>query len=384
MKKNPLAFDYQSSTPCDNRVIEAMYPYWQEIWGNPSNMHNRLGIHASAATRVAREKLGSILNVSAERIVFTSGATEANNLALLGFARSNALEKGSPGHLITLSTEHSSVIEPLRRLRREGFCVSELNPNEEGLLALEDLVGAFKDNTFLVSVMAANNEIGVIQPIKKIALLCKERGISFHCDASQAFGNLSFDIDEIGIDFLTISGHKIYGPKGIGALVIGNNIKIEPLQFGGNQENGIRSGTLPTPLIIGLVKAAQIANDELERNTKRFAILRNKLWTDLNNKVPNLLVNGSLKRRLPNNLNFTVKGIRGSQLHNKLRPYISYSSGSACINGKPSYVLIALGRSKEEAEASLRMSIGRSTTNNEIDEAISIIAREVNQLRTEF
>ncbi len=382
MKRTPLAFDYQSSTPCDNRVIEAMAPYLYEVWGNPSSMQNSLGIHASAATSFARENLASILKIDPQRVIFTSGATEANNLALLGHARSKAFEKGTPGHLITLSTEHNSVIEPLLQLRKEGFRISELRPNSDGLLILEDLVNAFQEDTFLVSIMAANNEIGVLQPIKKIGLLCKERGISFHCDTAQAFGNLVFDIDQIGIDLLTISGHKIYGPKGIGALIISDKIKIQPLQFGGNQENGIRPGTLPVPLVVGFSKAAEIAQDMLLENMKRHAILRDKLWIKMQNKVPDIILNGSLEKRLPNNLNFTIKGVRGTQLHKQLRPFIACSSGSACSNGKPSHVLLSLGRTKQEAEASLRLSIGRSTTLNEIDAAIEIISREVDQLRS--
>ncbi|KGG11490.1 Cysteine desulfurase [Prochlorococcus sp. SS52] len=382
MKTTPLYFDYQSTTPCLDKVVDAMVPYWSEFWGNPSSRQNRLGLHASAAISLARDKLGSLLQVSPQRLIFTSGATEANNLALLGYSRAKAQETGSTGHLITISTEHRSVIEPLRQLRREGFRVTELTPNVDGIISLDGLSKSFEDDTFLVSVMLANNEIGVLQPIKEIASLCKSRGVIFHSDASQGFGNLPIEIDKLQVDFLSISGHKIYGPKGIGLLVLGSNsIKIKPLQWGGDQENGIRAGTLPVPLVIGMAKAAEIAIEEIDLQVPRIRKLRDKLWQGLRDEIPELMLNGSFDKRLPNNLNFTVIGVNGSRLHKKLRPLISCSSGSACSNGSPSHVLMSLGRTINEAEASLRLSLGRATTLNDVEMAIDIISNTVNYLR---
>ncbi len=381
MKATPLAFDYQSTTPCSAEVLKAMAPYWNEIWGNPSSKQNRHALNASAAITVAREKLGDLLGIPSTRLIFTSGATEANNLALLGHARAKALEYGSPGHLITITTEHHAVIEPLRQLQKEGFRLTELSPNSDGIINLDSLKDAFKEDTFLVSVMLANNEIGVLQPISQIASLCESYGITFHSDAVQGFGNVPIDFKNIGIDFASISGHKIYGPKGIGLLIAKENCNLTPLQWGGNQENGIRPGTLPVPLVIGFVKAAELALEYLEVNYKYLKNLRDQLWQGLINEIPDLILNGSLERRLPNNLNFTVNGVIGSRLHKKVRPHISCSSGSACSNGAPSHVLISLGRTTQQAEASLRLSMGRSTTLNDVDIAIENISNIVRELR---
>ncbi len=381
MKNFPVVFDYQSTTPCSKRVVEAMHPYWEELWGNPSSRQNRLSLHASAAICLAREELSSHLEVSQKRLIFTSGATESNNLALLGSARANLLENGSHGHLITLSTEHHAVIEPLRQLQREGFRITELHPASDGIISLERLIDSFQDDTFLVSVMLANNEIGVLQPIKEIADCCKARGIFFHTDAAQGLGNIPIDIEKMGIDFLSLSGHKIYGPKGIGLLITPTNCNIQPLQWGGSQENGLRAGTIPVPLVIGLVKAIEIAIHELEVHSLRVKTLRNKLWHGLKNEIPGLILNGSFEQRLPNNLNFSVKGISGSRLHNKLRPLVSCSSGSACSNGSPSHVLMSIGRTMEEAQSSLRLSLGRPTTQNEVEIAIQSISNIVKELR---
>ncbi|KGG16767.1 MULTISPECIES: cysteine desulfurase family protein [unclassified Prochlorococcus] len=381
MKTTPLDFDYQSTTPCDNKVLEAMFPYWNQDWGNPSSRNNRISIKASAAISLAREQLADLLKISPKRLIFTSGATEANNLALLGHARAKARQNGFPGHLITLSTEHNSVIAPIRQLRKEGFHITELTPDLDGIISLESLKDSFLEDTLLVSVMIANNEIGVVQPISEIASLCNQRGVAFHSDMSQGFGNLTIDFSNIGIDLMSFSGHKIYGPKGIGLLVVGEDCIIEPLQWGGDQENGLRAGTLPVPLIVGFVKAAEIANQNQSFYAKNIKDMRNELWQGLNQKIPDLILNGSLEKRLPNNLNFTVKGVIGSKLHKQLRPFISCSSGSACSNGAPSHVLLSIGRSTQEAEASLRLSLGRATNFDEVDIAINIISKVVYQLR---
>ena len=382
MQKPPLNFDYQSSTPCSERVLKAMQPYWNELWGNPSNRQTRIGLNASAAISLARDNIANCLEVSPERIIFTSGATEANNLALIGHARARAKEVGRPGHLITISTEHHSVLDPLRQLKNEGFSITELNPKPDGILCLKELENAFNIDTFLVSIMLANNEIGVIQPIQKVSQLCKDKGVTLHSDAAQAFGNISINFDDLGIDLMTISSHKIYGPKGIGALVIRENISIEPLIWGGGQENGIRSGTLPVPLIIGFAKASEIALEELDQNNIRVNILRNKLWDDLSENIPGLLINGSLNERLFHNLNFTIGGVIGTRLQKLLKPLIVCSSSSACSNGSPSHVLMAIGRSSKEAESSLRLSLGRDTTMQDIKKAVALITKVIEELRS--
>ncbi len=377
----PLDFDFQATTPCDPEVLVAMSPYWHMLWANASSRQSRVGLKASALVSLAREQLASYLQINPERLIFTSGATEANNLALLGHARARALELGRPGHLITVMTEHRSVLEPLRQLQREGFRLTEIKPASDGLLSTSQLIEAFEKDTFLVSIMMANNEIGVLQPLGELSELCVERGVTFHTDAAQAFGQLAFNFNESGIDLLTISGHKLYGPKGIGALVIRPNIPILPLQWGGGQELGLRAGTLPVPLIVGLAKAAEISFKDLNSNQIKIRNLRNELWNSLKKQFPDLILNGSMNQRLPNNLNFTIPGIRGNHLHRNLRSVLNCSSGSACSNGEPSHVLRALGRTKEESEASLRLSLGRSTTIDQVRSAITFITQAVKKLK---
>ena len=235
-QKSLLHFDYQATTPCDPEVVDAMQPYWCDYWGNASSLQSRSGLYASAAVGLARDKLAAYLRVNPQRLIFTSGATEANNLALLGHARARALEVGRPGHLITVATEHQSVIDPLIQLQREGFRLTQITPSPDGLLSCDQLLDAFEIDTFLVSVMMANNEIGVLQPLDQIGNLCQERGITLHSDAAQAFGCIPVKPDSLGIDLLSLSGHKIYGPKGIGALIISPQKTINPLQWGGGQE----------------------------------------------------------------------------------------------------------------------------------------------------
>ena len=379
--KYPIFLDYQSTTPCDPEVLRAMDPYWSLFCGNPSGRQNKESSYASAAVSIARESLALTLEVSPERIIFTSGATEANNLALLGHARAHALDNGFRGHIITASTEHNAVLDPIKQLQKEGFRVTLIRPYENGILTSKSLISAIEKDTFLVSIMMANNEIGVIQPVSELAKICKERGIIFHSDAAQSFGNIPIAVDSFGIDLLTISGHKIYGPKGIGALIIRNDVPIIPLFWGGGQENGFRAGTLPVPLVVGLAKAAEIAFKDIHNRTSRFLELRNKIWYELKSKIPDLIINGSLDNRLANNLNFSVPGVIGSRLHRSLRPLISCSSGSACSNGEPSHVLQSIGRSRKESESSLRLSIGRNTTDIEVEKAIEIIASSIISLK---
>ena len=373
----PLLLDFQATTPCAREVVDAMAPYWSEAWGNPSSRQHRLGLHASAAVNLARRQLADSLGLAPERIVFTSGATEANNLALLGHAR----HWGS-GHVISVSTEHHAVLDPLAQLRREGFRVTLLQPGADGLIDPARLREAITDDTRLVSVMTANNEIGVLQPMAELAAICRTEGITFHSDAAQAFGHIPFQPDELGLDLVSLSAHKLYGPKGIGALVVREGIELEPLQWGGGQESGLRAGTLPTALIVGFATAAELAMADLPQRQQRQKQLRDMLWADLQKRIPDLQRNGAEQPRLSHNLNVTVPGVNGTRLHRALRPHLACRSGSACSNGEPSHVLQALGLSRKEAEASLRLSLGRSTTSADVHTAVSCIGDAVDDLRT--
>ncbi len=383
MKNAPIALDYQASTPCSQEVVEAMEPYWNESWANPSSRQHRSGLQAAAAVSVARDQIAQALNVQPKQVIFTSGATEANNLSILGYARKNAKIVGKPGHLITVKTEHQAVLDPLKELEKEGFSLTKLDPNNDGIINESQLENALQNDTILVSIMTANNEIGVLQPIQKLAALCRNKKITFHSDAAQAFGNIHLDPNALGIDLLSISSHKIYGPKGIGALIKNESIQIEPLIFGGGQEEGLRSGTLPVPLIVGFAKAVEIALRDLENRQKKIKYLRDHMWLQLQSNLSNIQMNGCHEKRLSNNLNITISGVKGVALHRKLRPIIQCSSGSACSSGKASHVLLALGHTRKEAESSIRLSLGKDTSQKEIDLAIKVIIEVVNELRDE-
>ena len=369
---HPLLLDFPATTPCAREVVDAMAPYWSEAWGNPSSRQHRLGLHASAAVNLARRQLADSLGLAPERIVFTSGATEANNLALLGHAR----HWGS-GHVISVSTEHHAVLDPLAQLKREGFRVTLLQPEADGLIDPARLREAITGDTRLVSVMTANNEIGVLQPMAELAAICRTAGITLHSDAAQAYGHIPFQPDQLGLDLVSLSAHKLYGPKGIGALVVREGIELEPLQWGGGQEAGLRAGTLPTALIVGFAAAAELAMADLPQRQERQKQLRDLLWTDLHRRIPDLQRNGAEQPRLSHNLNVTVPGVNGARLHRALRPHLACSSGSACSNGEPSHVLQALGRSRSESEASLRLSLGRTTTREDIHQAVNAISDAV-------
>ena len=373
LSQSPLAFDHQATTPCAEEVVLAMAPYWSEHWGNPSSRQHRLGLTASAAVAVARKQLAACLEVTPERIVFTSGATEANNLALLGHARAIADRKGRAGHLISVQTEHHAVLDPLRQLEREGFQLTLLQPDASGLIVPDQLAQAIRSDTDLVSVMAANNEIGVLQPLSELAAICRDRKITIHSDAAQAFGQVPLQPDAIGLDLLSLSAHKIYGPKGIGALVMRQGLPLQPLQWGGGQEAGLRPGTLAAPLIVGFAAAASLAMQDLASRGERLGHLRDQLWLGLQNRIPGIQLNGASTPRLPHNLNITLPAVSGSRLHRQLRSKLTCSQGSACSNGVPSHVLQAIGRTRLEAEASLRLSLGRCTTESDVDAAICVI-----------
>ena len=379
---SPIQLDFQAATPCALEVLEAMEPYWTDIWGNPSSRQNRLGLKASAAVELARDNLLTDFRLNSYELVFTSGATESNNLALLGYARSKAAELGRPGHLITVATEHHAVLDPLRQLQKEGFRLTEIIPESDGLISSDSLLNALQEDTILLSVMLANNEIGVIQPIQKLASICKDRGIIFHTDATQAIGYLPLEFNDLGADLISISGHKIYGPKGIGALIFRSDIKLMPLQWGGGQERSLRPGTIPVPLVVGFSKAVEIAFRDAWQTYDKLLSLRELFLEGLQNNISGLVLNGSLKERLPHNINITISGVNGNRLHSNLRPFIACSSGSACSNGEPSHVLLAIGLSKTQASASLRLSLGKGTTKSDINSAIKSLEIVVNRLRS--
>jgi cysteine desulfurase len=383
----PIYLDNQSSTPLDPRVLEAMLPYFTEQFGNPHSESHIYGHNAMAAIKEARGEIARLINADPREIVFTSGATEANNLALKGvahFARDHPTGDRVRDHLITLTTEHKCVLESAAALEREGFALTYVPVDPSGLVSLDRLAAAITDRTLLVSVMAAHNEIGVIQPIAEIGALCRSRGVLFHTDAAQAFGKIPLDVEAMRIDLMSISGHKIYGPKGIGALFIRRRprVRLLPLIDGGGQERGLRSGTLPTPLCVGLGRAAELARAEMGEEALRLRQLRDRLYSNLRRRIPDLQLNGALDPRLPGNINFSVPGITASALIEAC-PSVAMSTGSACTSAsvEPSYVLRALGLSDDRANASIRLGLGRFTAAAEVDFAAEAIAAAVSRLR---
>jgi len=381
MLSTPILLDYQSSTPCSKDVVDSMKPFWSEIFSNPASKSNLAGINASAILEASREKIEQNLFLKNKKVIFTSGATESNNLALLGFARNFYKNTGNYGHIITLKTEHKAVLEPLNQLKKEGFMVTEINPEKDGLISEEQFKKNIREDTFLVSVMLANNEIGVIQPLENISKICKSRGITLHSDFAQCLGYIELDNLLSDVNMITISSHKIYGPKGIGLLLIDEEINLEPLIVGGGQEYGLRSGTLPLPLVVGFAKAIEIAVLNQKNNAEKLLIYRNNLLEGLLKNNSGLLINGSIEKRLPHNLNLTVLDLNGAKFHKLLKSKIICSSGSACSNGEPSHVLLALGRSFKEAESSIRLSIGLSTNSKDIKQAIQILTHTIKSLR---
>jgi len=381
MLSTPILLDYQSSTPCSKDVVDSMKPYWSDIFSNPSSKSNLAGINASAILESSRERIKQNLFLRNKKVIFTSGATESNNLALLGFARNYYKKKGNYGHIITLKTEHKAVLEPLKQLKKEGFMVTEINPEKDGLISEEQLKKNIREDTFLVSVMLANNEIWVIQPIENISKICKSRGITFHSDFAQCLGYMELDNLLSNVNMITMSSHKIYGPKGVGLLLVDEEINLEPLIVGGGQEYGLRSGTLPLALIVGFTRAIEIAVFNQKNNAEKLLLHRNTLLKGLLENNSGLLINGSIKKRLPHNLNLTILDLNGAKFHKLLRSKIICSSGSACSNGEPSHVLLALGRSFKEAESSIRLSIGLSTNSKDIKQAIQILTNTIKSLR---
>ena len=380
--KRPIYLDYQATTPCDPRVVDKMVPWFTEKFGNPHSRNHAFGWEAEEAVELAREQVGAIIGADAKEIIFTSGATESNNLAIKGVAH---FYRGKKDHIVTVVTEHKCVLDTCRHLEQEGFSVTYLPVRPNGLIDLAELEAAVTDRTALVSVMAANNEIGVIQPLAEIGALCRRKGDFFHTDCAQAVGKMPLDVNAMNIDLMSISGHKIYGPKGIGALYVRRRprVRLVPLINGGGQERGMRSGTLPTPLCIGIGEACAIAKAEMEAEAERLRSLRDRLLAGIQAKLPEVYVNGDMENRLPGNLNLSFAFVEGEGLMMGVKD-LAVSSGSACTSAslEPSYVLRALGLEAEMAHTSLRFGLGRFTTEAEIDYAINHIVEAVNHLRS--
>lgn len=386
MVHTPIYLDNHATTPCDPRVVDAMLPYFSETFGNAASTSHRFGWEARAAVEQAREQVASLINADPRSVLFTSGATEASNLAIKGIIQPLLRKAGSPPpHIITNEAEHRATLDPIKRLQRNGADVTVLPVDEFGRVAPQQAADALRGETSLVSVMLANNEIGTINPVADIAEACRDRDVPLHCDAVQAIGRFPVNIEELGADLVSLSAHKLYGPKGVGALIIrrGNRrARPEPLLDGGGHENGLRSGTLPVPLIVGFGTACQIAGDALQADAVRIRAMRDALWNRISSKVDGLYVNGHPAERLPGNLNISIEGIDGDVLMNSLKE-IAVSSGSACTSAapEPSHVLRAIGRSDQLTRASLRFGIGRFNTREEINFAANYVVETVNRLR---
>jgi len=383
----PIYLDNQSSTRVDPRVLETMLPYFTEDFGNPHSTSHAYGRIAAEAVERARGEIAALINADPRELVFTSGATESNNLAVKGavhFARAHPQRGQLRDHIVALQTEHKCVLESCKELEREGFGVTYLPVKPNGLVSLAALEAAISERTLLVSVMAAHNEIGVIQPLAELGALCRSRGVLFHSDAAQAFGKIPLDVEAMQIDLLSISGHKIYGPKGIGALYVRRRprVRLLPLIDGGGQERGLRSGTLPTPLCVGLGRAAAIAGVDMAGEAERLRRLRDRLLTNLARRVPGMRLNGDAEHRLPGSLNLSFPGISAQALI-EATPSIAVSTGSACTSAtvEPSYVLRALGLSDTLANASIRIGLGRFTTTAEADFAADALAAAATRLK---
>ncbi|MEB3701649.1 Cysteine desulfurase IscS [Candidatus Bealeia paramacronuclearis] len=381
MLNRPIYLDYQATTPCDPRVLEVMLPYFCEKFGNPHSRNHAYGWEAEEAVEDARSKVAKVIGASHKEIIFTSGATESNNLALKGVMKFYGKDKP---HIITCQTEHKCVLNTCRELEQGGFKVTYLKVKPNGLIDLKDLESAITPETAIVSIMAVNNEIGVIQPLHEIGKLCRERGVFFHTDAAQAVGKIPLDVEAMQIDLLSISGHKLYGPKGIGALYVRRKprVRLQALISGGGQERGMRSGTLSPALCAGLGEACAIAQNEMVQENSHLMKLRDRFYQGILSQLEEVYLNGDLEKRIPGNLNISFAHVEGEGLMMGIKD-LAVSSGSACTSAslEPSYVLRALGVNEEMAHTSLRLGFGRFTTEDEVDRAVEVIVREVKRLR---
>jgi len=380
MLKFPIYLDYSATTPVDPRVAEKMIPYLVEHFGNPASRSHAYGWTAEKAVEEARGEVAALVNADPKEIIWTSGATESNNLAIKGAAQ---FYKGKGKHVITLKTEHKAVLDTCRELERQGFEVSYLDVQDNGLIDLEAFKAALRPDTILVSVMFVNNEVGVIQPIAEIGEICRDKGIVFHVDAAQASGKVEIDLRSLKVDLMSFSAHKTYGPKGIGALYVRRKprVRLEAQMHGGGHERGLRSGTLATHQIVGMGEAFRIAREEMAVENERIRKLRDKLLSGLTD-IEATYVNGDLEKRVPHNLNISFAYVEGESLIMAIKD-VAVSSGSACTSAslEPSYVLRALGRDDELAHSSIRFTLGRFTTEEEIDYAIDLLHRKIGKLR---
>ena len=376
----PIYMDYGATTPVDPRVVDAMIPWLREHFGNPASRSHAWGWEAEKAVEKAREQVADLIGADPREIVWTSGATESTNLALKGAAH---FYKGKGKHLITLKTEHKATLDTMRELERQGFEVTYLDVQEDGLLDLEKFKAALRPDTILASVLFVNNEIGVIQDIAAIGAICREKGVLLHVDAAQATGRVEIDLKTLPVDLMSLTAHKTYGPKGVGALYVRRKprVRLEAQMHGGGHERGMRSGTLPTHQIVGMGEAYRIAKAQMQEDNAHAARLQKRLLDGLK-EIEQVFINGSLERRVPQNLNMSFNYVEGESLIMGIKG-LAVSSGSACTSAslEPSYVLRALGRSDELAHSSLRMTIGRFTTEEEIDYAIQTIRENVAKLR---
>tara|TARA_E500000178_G_scaffold344254_1_gene392190 strand:+ start:154 stop:1371 length:1218 start_codon:yes stop_codon:yes gene_type:complete len=378
---NNIYLDYQATTPVDKRVIDKMIPYFGEIYGNPHSRNHSFGWEAEQAVEVARENVAKIIGANPKEIIFTSGATESNNLAIKGLADFYGDKKN---HIITCVTEHKCVLESCRLLSERGFEVTYLQVNKDGLIDIKDLESKINDKTLLVSIMGVHNEIGVIQPLKEIGEICRKNSVFFHTDCAQAIGKIKVDVSEMNIDLLSISGHKIYAPKGVGALYVRRKprVRITAMMSGGGQERGMRSGTLSPALCVGLGEACRICADEIDEESKRITKLKNIFLEGIHGECADIFINGSETNRVPGNINLSFAYVEGESLMMGIKN-LAVSSGSACTSAslEPSYVLKALGVSEELAHTSLRIGIGRYTSEKDIRNAVKVIVNEVKRLR---
>jgi cysteine desulfurase len=376
----PIYMDYSATTPIDPRVADKMIPYLREQFGNPASRSHAYGWSAEAAVEEARAQVAQLVGADPREIIWTSGATESNNLALKGAAQ---FYKSKGKHIITVKTEHKAVLDTVRELERQGFEATYLEPQDNGLVSIEQLEAAIRPDTILVSVMLVNNEIGVIQPIKEIGELCRKKGIIFHSDAAQATGKVHINLEELKVDLMTFTAHKTYGPKGVGALYVRRKprVRLEAQMHGGGHERGLRSGTLPTHQIVGMGEAFRIAREEMDSEIAHVRALRDRLAKGLL-EIEEVYINGDMEHRVPHNLNVSFNFVEGESLIMAVKD-IAVSSGSACTSAslEPSYVLRALGRSDELAHSSIRFTIGRFTTEEDIDFAVNLLKQKVGKLR---
>ena len=382
MVARPIYMDNNSTTRVDPRVVEAMLPYFTDEYGNAASITHSYGARAESAVETAREQVGQLIGCDAKSIIFTSGATESNNLALLGVMRAAA----AGSHLIINAAEHKAVIDPAKRLEREGFEVTVLPVDQYGMVAPQSIAASLRPNTVLISVMFANNEVGSVNPIMEIGAICREAEVLCHVDATQAVGKIPIDLGSLPVDLLSLSAHKMYGPKGVGALFVRRGrqrIKIEPVVYGGGHERGIRSGTLAVQQIVGLGEACRLCQQAMKEEGMQSWSLRNRLQEGILKLIPDVISNGHPRERLPGNLHLSFRGVNSEALMTKLKDVVAVSSGSACTTAEPepSHVLLAMGIHEDLIDSSIRFGLGRFNTQDEIESVIDAVAHAVTQLR---